>query len=241
MPESEPAIVIGIPGKWNDHSDIVTSIVQKSGGYLFAGKILMHIETSTSFELEIYEHDPTLAEKVRSSSLGQIPEEDLQAVEEHTHTLYLLSDEAGREVVERLMDAVVGLLNAGGILVKIEYAGFSVSAEQWKKSASLKMGRVLYRSLVTLVGEENEYFTCGMSAFELPDCAILDCDLQTSFDLATEFCSFMMDETPILGEGHTFSIAEDAPRFRLSYGDYTYYSPDDSFHNPNGLWTLTPL
>jgi hypothetical protein len=71
--------------------DIVTSIVRRSGGYLFAGKVLMHTASGAHFELDVYEHDPSLAEKVRSGGMGQIPDDDLLALRDHTFTLYLLS------------------------------------------------------------------------------------------------------------------------------------------------------
>lgn len=241
MKEAEPSIILGIPGKWKDRSEIVTSIARQSGGYLFAGKILLHIASGTSFELEVYEHDPSLAEKVRFGGMGQIPDEDLIALENHTFTLYLLSDQTGREVVERLMDAAVGLLNAGGMVVKVEKAGFSVSATQWREHASVKAAYSLYRSMVALVGGDDEHFTCGMSAFALPDCTVLERDLQTAFEVSTEFCCYMIDEAPKLADGHTFGVREGAPRYRLSFEDYTFYPPEDMFHNPTGLWKLTPV
>lgn len=241
MQAPEPSIILGIPGRWKDRSDIVTSIAESSGGYLFAGKILMHIESGTHFELDIYEHDPSLAEKVRFGAMGQIPEEDLAALEDHTFTLYLLSDSTGLEVVEKMMDAAVGLLNAGGLVVKIEKAGFSVSSAQWREYASTKFGRSLYRSMVALVGGEHEHFTCGMSAFALPDCEVLESDLDTAYKVAIEFCCYLMIEDPKLADGHTFGIAEGAPRYRLSFGDYTFYPPGDMFHNPHGIWRIAPV
>ena len=236
----EPSIVIGIPGKWKDRSEIVTSIAQHSGGYLFAGNILMHTESGAHFEIDIYEHDPSLKESVRSGGMGQIAEEDIDALGEHTFTLYLLSDETGRGVVESMMDAVVGLLDAGGLLVKIETAGFSVSSAQWREHTSVKAPYSLYRAMVALVGEDREHFTCGMGAFDFPDCAVLDRDLEVAFEVATEFCCYMMDEKPKFAEGHTFSISEGVDRYVLSFEDYTYYPTGDLFHNPNGLWKLKP-
>jgi len=241
MSAREPAIILGIPGQWKNRSDIVTSIAKHSGGYLFAGKVLMHAESQTHFELEIYDHDPSLADKIRSGGMGQIPEDDLAALENHTFTLYLLADNAGREVVEKMLDAVVGLLDAGGLAVKIEKAGFSVSAAQWREHASVKAAYSLYRSMVTLVADEQEHFTCGMSAFALPDCAVLESDLQTAFEVATEFCCYQMDEAPKFREGHTFGVATGSPRYRLSFENYIYYPPEDMFHNPNGLWKLEPV
>jgi hypothetical protein len=238
MSVPEPAIVLGIPGRWKDRSDIVTSIARRSGGYLFAGKVLMHTASGAHFELEVYDHDPSLPDKVRSGGMGQIPEETLAALVDHAFTLYLLSKEAGRDVVAKMMDAAVGLLDAGGLVVKVEKAGFSVSAAQWREHASVKAAYSLYRSMVALVEDDGAYFTCGMSAFCLPDCAVVEDDLETAFEVATEFCCYLMDEVPKLAEGHTFGIAEGAKRYRLSFDDYGYYPPADMFHNRHGLWRL---
>lgn len=240
MSAQEPAIVLGIPGQWKDRADIATSIVQRSGGYLLASQILTHACSGDHFDLDIYDPDPSLAAKVRSGGMGQIPEEDLRALEHHTFTLYLLSYKTGREVVGRMMDAAVALLDAGGLVVKVETAGFSVSAAQWREHASVKAAYSLYRSMVALVGGENDYFTCGMSAFALPDCVVFEPDLKTAFDVATEFCCYVMDEAPRLAAGHTFGVAEGAKRYRLSFGDYTCYPSGHRFHNPNGLWRLDP-
>ena len=51
-----PNIIVGIPGSWADRTAIVESIALHSGGYLFAGMVLMHIETKWSCSVEIYEH-----------------------------------------------------------------------------------------------------------------------------------------------------------------------------------------
>ena len=239
--EPEPSIVLGIPGKWKDHSEIVALIARGSGGHIFAGNILMHIASKTSFELDVYDHDPELPEKVRWGSVGQIPEEDLAALEDHTFTLYLLSYETGRDVVERMMDAAVALLDSGGLLVKVESAGFSVSAAKWREYTSVKAAYSLQRAMVMLVGEEREYFTCGMRAFGLPDCMILDRDLDTAFETSIEFCCYMMDESPKFADGHLVKLTESPTRYRLSFEDYTHYPPDDPFHNPHGQWVLEPV
>jgi hypothetical protein len=43
--------VIGVPGRWPDRSDIVTSIASRSGGYLFAGMVMMKIGSKDGFTL----------------------------------------------------------------------------------------------------------------------------------------------------------------------------------------------
>lgn len=240
MPRPEPLIVIGVPGLWRDRTEIVTSIVEKSGGYLFAGQILMHMETSTHFEMEVYESDSTLPSKMRSEGMGQIPEADLAALEGHTFTLYLTVDETGPEVVKRLMQAVLGLLKAGGIAVKLDSAGFSVSRTRWLQLTDHPLPYNLCRAMVTLVGSNDMSYTCGMRAFGLPDCAVYEADLDTAFHLAFEFCAYLVGEEPKLVSGHTFSLERDSPRYRLEHGAYPY-PPGEYRSNPHGIWHLRPI
>ncbi|RYD23455.1 MAG: DUF4261 domain-containing protein [Verrucomicrobiaceae bacterium] len=237
MSDSEPAIVIGVPGTWKDRSEITTSIASRSGGYLFAGRVLMHLETKKVFEMDIQEHNPELAGFMRLEGIGQIHEEDLAALENHTFTLYLISDETGHEVVSAMMNAVLALLDSGGMAVKIENAGLSVSATRWRELHPYNSAWSLYRGMVILVGENRDYFTCGMSAFSLPDCEVVGSNLEQAFEVATEFCCYQIDETPTLGQGHTFSTAEGKPRHHLSFETYIY-PPGDYRHNPNGIWKL---
>ena len=241
MSQGHPAIVIGVPGKWQDRSDIVTSIAKHSGGYLFAGAIFMNTETQRGFGLEVYGHDPEMAAKIKSSGLGRISDEDIAEIEDHTHTLYLTSSETGLAVVREIMDAVCALLRSGGMAVKVEFAGLSVSAADWIEATKLKAGFPLCRAWTTFVGEGNDHVTCGMRAFSLPDCHIVGPALDVAFKTAIEFCNYLITESPKITDGHTFSINEDAERYRVSFDNYSLYPPDDDFHNPNGEWILTPV
>lgn len=235
-----PAIVIGIPGGWKDRSEIVTTIATRSGGYLFAGMVLMHVATGRTFRLDIEEHNPSLAGFMRKEGMGLIPDEDLAALENHTFTLYLVSDQTGRDVVSEMMNAALALLNSGGLAVKIDTAGLSVSAARWRELCEMPTTRPLYWGMVVLVGEVNDHFTCGMRAFSLPDCQVLGSALEEAFEVATEFNCYQIDEAPTLAEGHTFGVAEGARRYRLSFERYPYLAGDFR-HNPNGMWNLTPV
>ena len=79
-----PPTVIGVPGQWSDRTAIVEAIAKQSEGYLFAGQIMMHMETEQHFGLEIYEHDPRLREAFALVGGGMIPEQDLEQIGEHT-------------------------------------------------------------------------------------------------------------------------------------------------------------
>lgn len=105
--------VIGVPGRWRDRSDIVTSIASRSGGYLFAGMIMMKIGTKDGFTLEVYEYDPNLAKAFSIAGRGRLTEEDLEAVGSHTFILYLSSPGGTVDAAKNLLHAAEGCPGVG--------------------------------------------------------------------------------------------------------------------------------
>jgi len=79
-----------------------------------------------------------------------------------------------------------------------------------------------------------------MHAFGLPDAAVpRDLDVQAGAHLLNVFNHYLIAERPSLADGHTFSVAADAPRFRLRKTACDTYKPEHAFHNPHGMWRLT--
>lgn len=58
----ESQIIIGIPGLWKNRTELVQEFVSKSMGYILAGNIIHHIEKDIAFEIDVYDHDPSLRE-----------------------------------------------------------------------------------------------------------------------------------------------------------------------------------
>ncbi len=58
----ESQIIIGIPGLWKSRTELVQEIVGKSGGYILAGNVIHHKEKDIVFEIDVYDHDPSLRE-----------------------------------------------------------------------------------------------------------------------------------------------------------------------------------
>ena len=85
----ESKIVIGVPGKWADRTAIVNSIASDSDGYLFVGSLMSHVESKEVCTLEIYDRDPELMQAYTLAGCGKISEEDLAAIDDHSHTLYV--------------------------------------------------------------------------------------------------------------------------------------------------------
>jgi len=233
-------IIIGVPGTWATRTDIVTSIAQRSGGFIFAGLVLMDTSTKRGFTLEVYEHDAQLHEAFRIASGGRISDSDIAAIAQHRHTLYCLSSGVSLEAARQMLRIGVGLLGAGGLAVKVESSGVAHSAAQWRELAASEHLFDVYTAFVTLIGGRDCFYSCGMHAFGLPDAAVpRDLDAQAAAQLLNVFNHYLLAERPSLTDGHTFSVAADAPRFRLRKSACDTYEPEHAFHNPYGLWRFS--
>src|SRR5437773_11056675 len=104
-----PQTVIGIPGRWPNRSDIVTSIASRSGGYLFAGMAMVKIGTKDAFTLEIYEHDPKLKNAFSIAGRGRLTDQDLDTIGAHTFTLYLAAEGGSVQAPTKLLHAANAL------------------------------------------------------------------------------------------------------------------------------------
>ncbi len=109
MAEEKPKIIVGVPGTWESRSEIVTSIVSRSSGYLFAGRILVEIDTQDAFELEIYDHDARLRHAFEVAGGGRFSEAELDAIDQHTHTLYVIGEGGSPDAAWKIMRAARGL------------------------------------------------------------------------------------------------------------------------------------
>lgn len=139
---------------------------------------------------------------------------------------------------DRLMLFTQVVQRAGGIAVKVES---SAVAHDWNRWFALLSGTAFdaYCAAVTLVTDSDCYFSCGMHHFKLPECSVpLTIAIVEAADLMHRFNMYQIEEQPRLMSGHTFGVAADAPRLRLTLSPDSRHEVDDLFHNPHGVWCL---
>ena len=235
-----PTIVIGIPGKWADRSAIVESIVKHSGGYMFAGMILMNVESKWSCKLEIYEHDPDLRRAFEIAGGGRITDAILDEIDGHTFTFYLSCDGGSFENARALMNAATAMLDCGGLAVKIESTGIAHTAERWRELNQLKLPIALMHAYVTYVGGDGSFYSCGMQSIGFRDAVVTgDISPDAAANLLFTLNSYIAFENATINDGETFSVDAESPRFRIHKRPCQMFPPDDLFHNPYGIWDLT--
>jgi len=238
--QSLPQIVLGIPGKWLSKQELLAAVVEKSDGYLFAGQLLMHIESKTYFTLEVHPHDPQLATAFHIASGRRLTEADQALIDSHTFCLYLVGDGGSPERAGKFLQAAGALLKSGGMAVKVESAGKAFPAQAWRElCADASLGALL-QAFVTYVGNRGNFYSCGMHNLGYPDC-VIDVPLQPAeaAELMHMFLGYLLMENPELRSAETFSIAPDAPSYRLIHGPCAMFGPEENFFNPYGVWKLT--
>ncbi|PDM36553.1 endopeptidase, partial [Bacillus cereus] len=93
-----------------------------------------------------------------------------------------------------------------GLALKIETAGVAYSKDEWTELAENKEIFPIYSHVVTLVGDEDGYYSCGMQAFALPDVIIQgEIEPETAGDLLNDFNLYNIVEQPKLKDGDTIS------------------------------------
>ncbi len=237
-------IVLGVPGKWLNRTEIVTSIAKKSRGYLFAGDNIFNSSTQESFELDIANHNSDLAEEFIIAGHGQLSRQDIGALATHTYTVYAIGPGGSLETARAMMNVAAGLLRSGGIALKVESSGAVHSAEQWLNCVRYKDNDLtaLYDAYVVLTRRGDMVYSCGMHNLGFRDgiICIKDSPEETYNELQT-FLLYLLHDRPELKDGTIFGTSAKTPHYRLKGEKCTTYPIGDLLYNPFGVWRLSKI
>ena len=241
--QGKVTIVIGVPGLWPDRSSIIRAVAENNlNQLLMAGKVVMRLPSNHGFEFEIYPHDLNMGRAFAAAGHHWITEADLEQLNAHTQTVYVLGPGGNLDNAREMMQVANGLLNAGGLAVKVESAGKAFRREDWAQMCRGTGPLVLYDAYVMFgVGRDTTY-SCGMHNLGYHD-AIITSGLpaEEAVALLDAFLKYLLVEQPAIAEGQTFALGPDAPVYRLNLEPCALYPNDDLFFNPFGMWRLTPI
>jgi len=232
--------VLCIPGPWRDRSELLERVARDSDGYLFAGGVIMHMESKAMFELEVHEADPRMARAFAAAGWHWKDTPEMARIAEHSMVLYLVGEGGSHDAAVAIMQAAAGLIKAGGFGVKVESTGLAHTPASWLKMAEEHYLFSAYRAyVVTLTGDDTH--SCGMHNLGLPDTIVDAHGIDNPADLVSTFNWYQYSEAPTIQAGQTFSTAEGEPRYRISHEPCDLYEEDSLFTNPFGLWRLVPV
>lgn len=239
-PQGPQKLVLCIPGPWASRTEFLTKIVEASGGYLFAGRVLMHSETKFACELVFDEADSRMhsAFSVAGPHWRDIPQ--MHAIKGHRSVVYLVGHGGSRRNADLMILAAAGIVRAGGLGVKVESSGIAHAPEKWLDFAENIEFFSAHDALVVYVTGA-EVYSCGMHNFGLREAITRGTDAIANVELLSAFTRYIFREAPVLREGQTFSTEASAPVYRLRNDHGVQYGADSLFNNSLGAWRLVPL
>lgn len=236
-------LMICVPGPWKKSGDFVAAVItaEPMGRFMFAGMILadLHAKEHISAEWDLRYTEMRRAFEIAGH--GKLPEAVLAQVEAHQGAVYLrfpapLSQQRKALLkFSRLLESIVG------VAVKVESAGVAHTWQRWFELLESENPFDWYCAGVVLIADEDVYYSCGMHNFELADAQISSRMAATeAAEILNQFNYWRLSQTPYLEAGHTFSLSQDNPHFRLEETRDSRHEEDDPFFNPQGLWSLNP-
>ncbi|CAN5135904.1 hypothetical protein BH11CYA1_BH11CYA1_47840 [soil metagenome] len=203
------------------------------------------------YDIDIKERDSDLSETLLSCGVGRLSKKHIEAINKHTHLLYISGPNAEVEsevedqieLASDMLKTVSGLLSElNGECVYIATAGLTHTAEAWA-DLSEEQGLAAYiEAYVQRIGGEGQIFSCGMHGLGLPDVSLeLELSDEDGATLLAEFLEYcLVNELP----------PSDKPfEYKSNIRNQTYeatcyqsgYEEDSWFFNQNGMWALTEL
>lgn len=229
-----------IPGPWTNRTDFLQRVVSHTkGDFIFAGGILANPKSTDHVPLEFCQPYEDMRNAFEIAGQGKLPRELLDQLASHKSVVYMRFplDAIGQK--KHILKYTSLLRDLGGFAVKVESTGIAHTWDTWDELLSSENPFDQYRCFVILIGDEEQFYSCGMHHFGLPDCQISrEIPAEEAADTMNRFNYYQIVEHPELESGHTFSLTPDSPYYRLTLDQDQRHEAEEFFHNPKGLWTM---
>lgn len=229
-----------IPGTWKDRTECVQRVVTHTkGDFMFAGAILANPKGKDHIPLEFCGPYDDMRQAFEIAGQGKLALEVLAQIATHNSVVYMRFPLDVIRQRKRMLLFTSLVRDIGGFAIKVESTGIAHDWDVWHSLISSENPFDQYRCFVVPIGDEDQFYSCGMHHFGLPDCQISRAiPIEKAADTMNRFNYYQIVEQPTLGSGHTFSLTPDAPHYRITLGEDHRHESDDLFRNPNGLWTM---
>lgn len=236
--------VLGIPGLWDTREKLMGALMSTHGTrFMLAGDTLLDTQSGESVQLQEGGFIPSLVASFRQSGVySDFTEADYASLGTHKQCLFLVEGDGGSLATAAKMVAFgQAILQAGGLAVKVESSGKSHTEQDW---LDLDPSDVedLFWAYVMLSGTPNRWYSCGMHNLGLPDISlggVTDSDMAAT--LVDTLARYLLIDEPDIQEGESFGLGPNEPAFRMTKIPCAAFPTDDPYHNPFGLWEMTPV
>lgn len=217
------------------------ALVEGQTGYVFAGRVMMDLESRFHVVVDFAPRHEQLAE-VAAASLGdRLTEQERMMLLNHQSCVYVTTEHTDLVNLREVMRAVLAIFDAGGILAGMENAGSFVPAREMREAYDSQSTLGMLRTMSIFVNYGNALRSFGMRSFGLPECVLTGIEAHEALEVGAEFCCYLLNESPRIEPGQSFGLSQDGPSFLIRRGEDTEYPVDHDFHNPNGYWELSPV
>lgn len=209
-------ISITVNGPWRSRRELVDAVMANSRDFLLGGEEFFN--RRSRYRLSLHSEPCEGGQQLRCSSF----EISLRGAKELQH-------------------AGTALLCAGGSQIMVDSIQLKHSPAYWAQLDHSGRTLDLYAAYVRFLAAEGSFGSFGMHNFGLPDVRMpANVGLVEASRTISAFNLYVLIEQPKLATGHTFSAADDAPRFRLRRIDKAGVEETAPAPNPHGLWSLLP-
>jgi hypothetical protein len=235
-----PELVLCIPGPWDSNSALADEIAASALGYSLSGSVLRDSETGFTCELVLQGPDPELAANFAKAGPHWARTEAMADIEDHASVAYLVGPGGSRAAADAMMRAGAALIDSGGLGVKVDSTGIAHAPAYWIDMCEQLDQLTAHRALVVYVAGADVY-SCGMHNFGLPEAITSARDKTQAADMLRFFTRYLLEYAPELADGHTFSVSEGKPVYRVEKVAAIDYGEGSLFNNPYGAWRLSPV
>ncbi|WP_312547826.1 DUF4261 domain-containing protein [Massilia sp.] len=234
-----PELVLCIPGPWENLGVLADEIAASAIGYSLAGGVLSDSATGFACELALQPADPNLVEDFVKAGPHWARSEAMADIDTHASVAYLVGPGGSRAAADAMMRAGAALIDSGGLGVKVDSTGIAHAPAYWIDMCEQLDQLTAHRALVVYVAGADVY-SCGMHNFGLPEAVTSARDKTQAADMLRFFTRYLLERAPDLADGHTFSVSEGKPVYRLERVAAIDYGEASLFNNPYGAWRLHP-
>lgn len=235
-----PQLILCIPGPWRERAQLSAALLDSRDGYAMIGHLLAHLPSGFKCEFDFCEQDSRMQGAFEASAPHWRDTLEIAKICQHESVVYLVGEGGSRAAAEDMMRAAAALVRAGGLGVKVESAGLAHSPQAWLEFVANIPFFSAHKALVIYVTGEDVY-SCGMHNLGLPEAIVTPSGDLPFADLLQEFTQYQFRESPVLLDGQTFSVAKDAPVYRIRTDVGVEYEEGSLYGNPYGCWRLVPV
>jgi hypothetical protein len=238
----KPKTVLCIPGKWKDRSEIVTAIVDNNlGRFIFAGNVLLNINTNQGYSLEIHDKDGQMQNAFKVAGLvNRLSNHFLEEIDKHHYVIYVIGDTGNLDDAKAISEAGLAILNAGGLGLKVESTGKAFTKEHWAKLVTdFEESNLCEMFVIDSINDgQGTTYSCGMHNLGFKDTIVSNVEFQEAVQLINIFGCYQVVDKPTIIENQTFSVDAASPVFEIQNESDQPNKGHQLFENPYGMWRL---